>query len=189
MGALRKNVIQPMLQILKAWGWPCRYIRSGAESRLEIGENFYYLYSAGNETGKNALQGLTAAGCYADEAALFPESFLNQMIGRCSVPGARIWMNCNPESPYHPIKTQFIDRRAEKRVYYLHFVMDDNLALSPRVKERYRRTWPPESVFYRRYVLESGRRPRGRFIRSFPERRSGIWRTGNGWRRTGSSTG
>ncbi len=153
MGALRKNVIQPMLQILKAWGWPCRYIRSGAESRLEIGENFYYLYSAGNETGKNALQGLTAAGCYADEAALFPESFLNQMIGRCSVPGARIWMNCNPESPYHPIKTQFIDRRAEKRVYYLHFVMDDNLALSPRVKERYRRTWPPESVFYRRYVL------------------------------------
>ena len=70
MGALRKNVIQPMLQILKAWGWPCRYIRSGAESRLEIGENFYYLYSAGNETGKNALQGLTAAGCYADEAAL-----------------------------------------------------------------------------------------------------------------------
>ena len=151
MGALRKNVIQPMLQILKAWGWPCRYIRSGAESRLEIGENFYYLYSAGNETGKNALQGLTAAGCYADEAALFPESFLNQMIGRCSVPGARIWMNCNPGSPVHFVKTEWIDKRTEKNLIRIHFMMDDNPALSVKIKERYRSMY--SGVFYRRFVL------------------------------------
>ncbi len=153
MGALRKNVIQPMIQILEAWGWPYSYIRSGAEMRLEIGDNRYYLYSAGNEASKNALQGLTAAGCYADEAALFPESFLNQMIGRCSVAGARIWMNCNPENPHNLVKKQFIDRREEKGVYYLHFMMDDNLSLSPGIKERYRRIWAPESVFYKRYVL------------------------------------
>ena len=99
MGALKKNVIQPMLQMLEAWGWPYTYIRSGTDARIEIGTNTYYLYGANTEASQDALQGLTAAGAYADEAALFPQNFIDQMIGRCSVPGAKIWMNCNPENP------------------------------------------------------------------------------------------
>ena len=97
MGALKKNVVRPMLQILEAWGWPYEYIRSGTDARLEIGSNTYYLYGANTEASQDALQGLTAAGAYADEAALFPQNFIDQMIGRCSVPGAKIWMTpCRP---------------------------------------------------------------------------------------------
>lgn len=44
MGALKKNVIRPMLQILEAWGWSYEYIRSGTDARLEVGSNTYYLY-------------------------------------------------------------------------------------------------------------------------------------------------
>ena len=95
MGALKKNVIRPMLQILEAWGWPYEYIRSGTDARIEIGSNTYYLYGANTEAAQDALQGLTAAGAYLDEAALFPKSFVDQAIGRCSVEGAKIWMNCN----------------------------------------------------------------------------------------------
>ena len=73
MGALKKNVIRPMLQILEAWGWPYEYIRSGTDARIEIGSNTYYLYGANTEAAQNALQGLTAAGAYLDEAALFPK--------------------------------------------------------------------------------------------------------------------
>lgn len=153
MGALKKNVIRPMLQMLEAWGWPYTYIRSGTDTRIEIGSNTYYLYGANTEASQDALQGLTAAGAYADEAALFPRNFIDQMIGRCSVPGAKIWMSCNPENPHHYLKEEFIDKAEEKHVYHLHFMMDDNLTLSPKVKERYQRAWPHGSVFYKRFIL------------------------------------
>ena len=71
MSALKRNVVRPMQQILEAWGWPYEYIRSGSEARLEIGSNTYYLYGANTEASQDALQGLTAAGAYLDEAACF----------------------------------------------------------------------------------------------------------------------
>lgn len=153
MGALKKNVIRPMLQILEAWGWPYTYIRSGTDARVEIGTNVYYLYGANTEAAQDALQGLTAAGAYLDEAALFPQSFVDQAIGRCSVSGAKIWMNCNPEGPHHYIREEFLLKVKEKRVYHLHFMMTDNLSLSPKVIERYKRAWVHGSVFYKRFIL------------------------------------
>ena len=84
---------------------------------------------------------------------MFPRNFIDQMIGRCSVPGAKIWMSCNPENPHHYIKEEFIDKAAEKHVYHLHFMMDDNLTMSPKVKKRYQRAWPHGSVFYKRFIL------------------------------------
>ena len=153
MGALKKNVIRPMLQILEAWGWPYNYVRSGTDARIEIGTNTYYLYGANTEAAQDALQGLTAAGAYLDEAALFPKSFVDQAIGRCSVEGAKTWMNCNPAGPHHYIREEYILQAKKKKVYHLHFMMTDNLTLSPKVLERYRRAWPHGSVFYKRFIL------------------------------------
>lgn len=34
MGALKKNVIRPMLQILEAWGWAYEYIRILVQNRI-----------------------------------------------------------------------------------------------------------------------------------------------------------
>ena len=56
------------------------------------------IYASSTEASQDALQGLTAAGAYADEAALFPQNFIDQMMGRCSVEGSKVWMNCNPEN-------------------------------------------------------------------------------------------
>lgn len=155
MGALKKNVIRPMLQILEAWGWPYTYIRSGTDARVEIGSNSYYLYGANTEAAQDALQGLTAAGAYLDEAALFPQSFIDQAIGRCSVDGWKIWMNCNPEGPHHYIREEFLlpEKQKAKRVYHLHFMMTDNLSLSKARREAYERSWSHGSVFYKRFVL------------------------------------
>lgn len=149
MGALKRNVVKPMLQILTAWGWSYNYNRS--ENFIEIGTNTYYLFGANTEASQDALQGLTAAGAYADEAALFPQSFIDQMIGRCSVEGAKIFMNCNPEGPHHYIKEEFIDKAKEKNVYHLHFTMDDNLTLSQKIKNRYKRMFT--GVFFKRFIL------------------------------------
>ena len=149
MGALKRNVIRPMLQILTAWGWNYNYNRS--QNFIEIGTNTYFMYGANTEASQDALQGLTAAGAYADEVALFPQSFIDQMIGRCSVDGAKIFLNCNPEGPHHYIKEEFIDKAKEKNIYHLHFTMDDNLTLAPKVKDRFRRMFT--GVFYKRFIL------------------------------------
>lgn len=148
-GTLKRNVLRPMFQILTAKGIPYSYNRS--DNYIIIGSNVYYCFGAVNESSQDVLQGLTAAGALADEVALFPQSFIEQMIARCSVAGSRVWMNCNPESPYHYIKTDFIDKAKEKNILHLHFTLDDNLSLSAEIKERYRRMY--SGVWFDRMIL------------------------------------
>lgn len=149
MGALKRNVVKPMRQILEAWNIHHEYNRS--DNFIIVGNNTYYLFGANNEASQDVLQGLTAAGAFADEVALFPQSFTDQMIGRCSVEGSKMFMNCNPQGPYHYFKTEYIDKAKEKNILYLHFTMEDNLTLSEKVKERYRRMF--SGVFFKRYIL------------------------------------
>ena len=135
IGVLKKNVIGPALQILRGWGLSYVYISSGDEARIEVGENVYYLYDAHNERSQDRLQGLTAAGALAEAEAAWQ---------------ARIWLNCNPESPAHYVKTELIDKAAEKNICHLHFLMSDNLTLSQKTRERYERMF--SGVFYQRFI-------------------------------------
>lgn len=155
MGSLKKNVIRPILQILESWGWPYEYVRSGSEPHIDIGSNTYYLFGANTEAAQDSLQGLTAAGAYLDEAALFPKSFVDQAVARCSVDGWKFWMNCNPAGPHHFIRDEYLlpEEKKKKKVYHLHFTMDDNLSISERRKEEYKNAWPHGSVFYKRFIL------------------------------------
>ena len=148
-GALKRNVLSPLFGMLEAFGIGWEYRRT--EGKVVIGSNTYHLFGADNDSAQDKLQGMTAAGAYADEAALFPRSFIDQMIGRCSVEGSRIFMNCNPNGAYHYIKTDFIDHAGEIGLYRLHFTMDDNLTLSPGIRESYARSFA--GVFYRQYIL------------------------------------
>lgn len=150
MGALKRNVLGPMFQILAAKGIAYRYNRS--ENRVQIGTNTYHLFGASTEASQDVVQGLTAAGALLDEIALFPQSFVEQVIARCSVEGAKWFATCNPAGgPQHWFKTEYIDLARKKRILYLHFTMDDNLTLSPKVKARYRRTF--SGLWYKRYIL------------------------------------
>ena len=149
IGALRRNVIRPLTQILAAKGIPYKYRLS--DNCVEIGTNTYHCFGGNDESSQDVLQGFTAAGALADEAALLPWSFIEQMFARCSVDGAKLWLNCNPESPHHPVKTELIDKAESKNVLHLHFTMDDNLTLSERVKDRFRRMFA--GVWFKRFVL------------------------------------
>jgi PBSX family phage terminase large subunit len=150
MGALKRNVLNPMFQILNTKGIEYKYIRSD-DPRIEIGNNVYYIFGGDNEKSQDKVQGLTAAGAYLDEVALMPKSFVDQVMGRCSVDGAKYFFNCNPGHPKHWLKTEFIDKPEEKNFLVLHFTMDDNLSLSDKVKERLKRMF--SGVFYLRYIL------------------------------------
>ena len=134
-------------------------------------ENYFYVFGGKDERSQDLIQGITLAGVFFDEVALMPESFVNQATGRCSVDGSKFWFNCNPGSPAHWFKTGWIDKRADKRLLYLHFTMDDNLSLSEAVKERYRSTYT--GVFFKRYILGEWKSADGVIYRQFaddPER-------------------
>lgn len=148
-GALKRNVVKPMLKVLRSLTWLYKYNRS--ENYIQVGTNIYYCFGASQERSQDAIQGITAAGCLLDEVALMPASFVNQAMARCSVEGAKFWFNCNPSYPTHFFKTDFIDKCNELNLVHLQFVMDDNPSLSDAVKERYRRMFV--GVFYERYIL------------------------------------
>ena len=148
IGTLGRNVVTPMQQILSAWGWPYSYNRG--DNAITVGTNVYYMFGANSEASQDTLQGMTAAGALADEVALMPQSFVEQMIGRCSVTGAKIFLNCNPKGPAHWFYTDFIQKADEKHILYLHFVMADNLTLSEKTRTMYARMFT--GVFYDRYI-------------------------------------
>jgi len=153
IGALRRNVIQPLKRVLKGRGYKLKDHR--AENYLEIiwkgRVNYFYLFGGKDERSQDLIQGITLAGMFFDEVALMPESFVNQATARCSVEGAKLWFNCNPEGPYHWFKLNWLERLKEKNAVHLHFTMDDNLSLSVKVRERYRRLY--SGVFYKRFIL------------------------------------
>lgn len=153
IGSFRRNVLFWLKLMLKARGYKVEDHRADnlVIVRRKGIENYFYIFGGKDERSQDLIQGITLAGCFFDEVALMPESFVNQATGRCSVDGSKYWFNCNPDGPYHWFKINWIDKKKEKNIIYLHFTMDDNLSLSERIKKRYRSMY--SGVFYKRYIL------------------------------------
>lgn len=150
--SFQRNVLQPLKSILPGRGYSYSYHTSDGLLRVYRGlrTNDFYVFGGKDEASQDLVQGMTAAGAYLDEVALMPESFVNQVTGRCSVDGSKLWFNCNPEGPMHWFKRRWIDEAKEKRLLFLHFTMDDNNALSAEIKARYKTMY--SGVFYSRYI-------------------------------------
>jgi len=153
IGSFRRNVLFWLKLMLRSRGY--KVFDHRADNLVEITRkgvtNYFYVFGGKDERSQDLIQGITLAGVFFDEVALMPESFVNQATGRCSVDGSKFWFNCNPAGPYHWFKLNWIDKRAENNLLYLHFIMDDNLSLSEKIKERYRTRYT--GVFYKRYIL------------------------------------
>lgn len=155
IGSLRRNVVKPLKRMLRGRGYKCKDHRASNENYLTISKNGksndFYLFGGKDEGSQDLIQGITLAGVLFDEVALMPQSFVNQATARCSVERAKMWFNCNPDGPYHWFKIEYLDKLKEKNAVHLHFTMDDNLSLSEKVKERYKRMY--SGIFYKRYIL------------------------------------
>ena len=153
VGSLRRNVLGILKRQLPSMGY--RYEEKRTDNLLIVKNgravNYFYCFGGKDESSQDLIQGMTLAGILFDEVALMPQSFVAQGEARCSVSGAKIWYNCNPRGPGHYFKREYVDKAAEKRLFYLHFLMTDNLTLSRQVLERYRRMFT--GVFYQRNVL------------------------------------
>ena len=153
ISSLRRNLLTELVPYLRRQGFTCRETRSENLLTVRFGghENRYLLFGGRDESSAALIQGSTLAGVLLDEVALMPRSFVEQACARCSVAESRIWVNCNPEGPQHWFYREWIQKAAERRALYLHFTMEDNPALTPRIRARYRNAY--SGVFYRRFVL------------------------------------
>lgn len=110
--------------------------------------------TANDAKAEGRLRGLTCAGAYADEVSLLPEGFFDQLLGRMSVPGAKLFGTSNPDNPTHWLRQRFLLRAGElggRHLRHWHFALDDNPALDPAyvaaIKQEYVGLW------YRRFIL------------------------------------
>ncbi len=151
--SLRRNVITPLLQALGEMGFDCDYKISQevVSVSFEGKTNRFYLFGGKDEGSAALIQGVTLGGILMDEVALMPRSFVEQALARCSVDGSKFWFNCNPEHPQHWFYTEWISQAAKKNAYYLHFSMEDNPSLSPKILARYKAQY--SGAFFDRYIL------------------------------------
>lgn len=148
-----KNIIMPYLSMQYAKRrYTLKWRRS--DKLLEISRgaacNYFEVFGGKDESSFMLIQGRTLAGVLLDEAALMPESFVNQALARCSVDGAKLWFSCNPSTPQHWFYTGWIKRYKARGALYLHFTMQDNPSLSEKTLRRYQAMY--SGVFYERYI-------------------------------------
>ena len=161
IAGVKRNLLEPLRPLLEelGFGWKEKASENWVELSVSGRSNRYYLFSGHDAGSAGRIQGMTLGGALFDEAALQEREFVEQAAARCSVEGSRLWFNCNPEHPGHWFYTEWIQKREEKNLCYLHFRMEDNPSLSRQMRQRYERLY--SGSFYKRFVLGEWCSPQG----------------------------
>jgi len=149
-----RNIIKPLLNVVYLRKqFDIVYYSSNHILKVTRGSNtnYFYVFGGKDEASYQTVQGITAGGAFLDEVVLMPQSFVNQVLARCSVEDSKYWFSSNPDGPEHWFYIEWILKLQNKNAKYLHFVMDDNPSLSDKIKARYRRMYT--GVFFQRYIL------------------------------------
>lgn len=121
--------------------------------------------------GLAGARGFTSYGAYVNEATLGVEPVFQEIQQRCSIDGARIIVDTNPDNPEHWFKKDYLDNNKKKaRMIQFHFTIDDNTHLSQRYIEGIKaRT--PTGMYYDRAILGLWVTGEGAVYKDFDERK------------------
>lgn len=148
-----RNILMP-LQSIEGLPYCLEYKVSKSILTVRCGriENYFYLFGGKDESSYMLIQGLTLAGVLFDEVALMPRNFVDQAIARTlTYSNRKLWFNCNPEGPQHWFNQEWVLKAKERGARHLHFLMDDNPAMTPEGIEEAKKEF--SGVFYDRYIL------------------------------------
>jgi PBSX family phage terminase large subunit len=142
---VHRNILDPMSE------WLPEEDFDPHQNEIEIFGRPVYIVGANDEKAVKKIQGLTLIGAYADEIATLPESYFKMLLSRLSLSGAKFFGTTNPDSPYHWLKVEYLDKLKPPHLNQFHFILEDNPHLPPEyvaaLKEEYVGLW------YRRYIL------------------------------------
>jgi len=149
--SIARNVFGP-LQDPTLYGALSKFVSytAGAPTGVIFGRTVHVL-GASDARAEMVLRGLTVAGAYVDEATLVSEAFWTQLLGRMSVPGARLFATTNPDGPAHWLKRQVVDRAPELGYRIFQFKLADNTHLDPAYVAQITREYT--GLWFRRFIL------------------------------------
>lgn len=129
-----------------------RYVQGAGE--LYIFGRRCWVVGANDERAEEKVRGMTLASAYMNEVTLYPQGVFDQTIARLlSIEGSKIFADCNPDSPYHWLNTEFLLKDHDKG--YLkrwRFRLPDNPILPPANVEMIKALYAPGTLFYRRMI-------------------------------------
>lgn len=145
LSTLYRNVL---LDIENDYGIPIKFDRA---NRFEMFGVLVCCFGHSNIKDLGRIRGMTAYGAYINEASMANEMVFDEIISRCSAPGARILMDTNPDMPGHWLKKKYIDKADGKVTAQFHWRLEDNTFLDPEyVANQKART--PSGMFYDRNI-------------------------------------
>lgn len=151
---IERNVVNDLIKILEDNRISVKYDKF--KGKMQIADNTIWCIGFVDEGATDKIAGMTVGGWYADEVTRCPKNTVEMAISRCSLPGSKIFWNCNPDSPYHYIYTDYVDNQelinaGDVKVW--HFLLEDNLTLTTEYKEHLKRVNRKSDVFYKRNIL------------------------------------
>lgn len=142
---IKRNLILPMQELV---GKALSY--SIGKGEVNLYDRLMYVIGANDERAEGKIRGSEFAGALIDEATLIPEGFFKMLLSRLSVEGAQLFASTNPDSPYHWLKRDYIDRVNDLSLKVFSFNIRDNPSLSEKyitdLSKEYQGLW------YKRYI-------------------------------------
>jgi PBSX family phage terminase large subunit len=142
-----RNVVRPMDAEL---GGIIRF--NHTQSYFDLWDNRVYVVGANDERSEGKIRGWTLAGALIDEITICPQSFFAMTLSRLRRPGAKLFGTTNPDSKYHWLRTEYLDKFADDHKFLssFQFRLDDNPNLDPEYKEFITKAY--SGLWYRRFI-------------------------------------
>lgn len=147
---LRRNVIDPLIEVFG----PGVLKENYGHGYVEIQGRRVYLIGANDARSETKIRGMTMAGAYGDEVSTWPEGFFPMLLTRLSIEDAAFFGTTNPDGPFHPLKTDYIDKAEDLEMKVFEMTLDDNPTLPDSYKESIKKEMKAAGpMFYQRFIL------------------------------------
>lgn len=143
-GTIQRNILSTLYKTL---GFP---VPSPMSNKGQLFGRDIHFIGAPDVSAVTTIQGSTLAYAYVDEAVAVPEAFWKMLESRLSIKGAQLFATCNPDTPTHWLKKQYIDRPDVHDIGVWNFNLDDNPILDDTYKKAITSSYT--GVWYRRFI-------------------------------------
>jgi len=111
----------------------------------------HFLIGVNDDRAASKIRGLTLGGVLGDEVSTWPKESFDTAISRLSVEGAKFFGTTNPESPYHWLKTDYLEN-VSLDIYQMGFHLDDNPFLPDKYRADLANAYKGSKLLYDRYI-------------------------------------
>lgn len=142
---IKRNIIMPLQEMI---GNALQY--SIGKGEVSLYNRTMYVIGANDDRAEAKIRGSEFAGALIDELTLLPENFCKMLLSRLSIKDAKLFASTNPDSPYHWVKKDLIDRRNELNCKVFSYSLNDNPFLDEQYKVDLKKEY--QGIWYQRYI-------------------------------------